>query len=159
MEKTITKRTVNNGVEITVVIREQRYDVYIVITPEADISQKIKCEDFSLKCFLSNGSNLEKSIHLEKKNLKYSKESANVHLVLEFKCEDYKCKVSLAPQVYVLDEIITRAKKKHEIKMRNKNKKIRINDKYRPGLSVSRGVKYSKSNISKPYSGGRCSPK
>ena len=160
MEKTVTKRTINKGVEVNVVIREQTYDVYIDITPEADISQKIKCEEFSLKCFLSNDSKkLEKTIHLEKKNLKYSNKSASVHLVLEFKCEDYKCKISLAPKVYVLDKVVAEAKRKHDINMKNKKKKIRINDKYRPGMATSRGTKYSKSNITKPYSGGLCSPK
>lgn len=160
MGNTITKRISKNGVEVNVVIREQRYDVYIDITPEADISKKMKCEEFSLKFFLaSNAKKLEETVHLEKKNLKYSNKSANVHLVLDFRCEDYKCKISLAPKVYVPDELIAEAKRKHDIKMKNKKKKIRINDKYRPGMAVSKGTKYSKSNITKPYSGGRCSPK
>lgn len=160
MDNTIIKRTVKNGVEVNVVIREQTYDIYIDIKPEADISKKIKCEEFSLKFFLANNSKkLEETVHLEKKNLKYSNKSASVHLVLDFKSEYYKCKISLAPKVYVPDELIEEAKRKHAIKMKAKKNKIRINDKYRPGMAVSRGNKYSKSNIAKPYSGGRCSPK
>lgn len=160
MENNITKRTFKKGVEVNVVMREQTYDVYIDIKPEADISKKIKCEEFSLKFFLANNSKkLEEAVHLEKKKLKYSNKSASVHLVLDFRSDDYKCKISLAPKVYVRDELIEEAKRKHSIKIKAKKNKIRINDKYRPGMTVSRGAKYSKSNIAKPYSGGRCSPK
>lgn len=160
MEKTITKRTVNKGIEVTVVIREQRYDVYIVITTEADISQKIKCENFSLKFFLSKGAKLDKAIHLERKNLRLRKESPNVHSLIEFRGEDYLCKVSLSPRLYVPNQVIAISEAKKKEKTKTRNKKIHINDKYRPGLSVYKGgAKYSKNNITRPYQGGRCSPK
>lgn len=161
---TISKQTINKGIEITVIAIERRYEVHIDITPEANISQKIKCEDFRIKFYLSNGAKkLQKTIHLQKKNLKYTKNSKKAHLVLQFKHNDYQCIVSLSPKVYFLYKIPNKFKEKRKTnnntKAINKNKKIKINDKYRPGLAVGKECQYTLTNIARPYSGGLCSPK
>lgn len=165
MEKSITKRISKKGVDITVVINRDKYDVYIDITPKADISKKITCNEFKLKFFLSNGAKkINKTLHLEKKGLKYKKNSPNVFVCLDFKCDEYKCKISIAPQIYVSDDEIAIARRTQEIKRARrkacaKKKKIRINDKYRPGMSVQKSTNYTISNMSRPYFGGRCTPK
>ena len=162
MENTITKRISRDGIKIKVVIREQRYDVYIDITPEADISKKIKCEEFTLKFFLTNGEEkLKKTVHLERKNKKYNASSGLSNVRFKFKTEEYKCEISLAPKVYVPENIIEEAEKNRILRKRTlaKRNKVRINHNYRPGMAISRTTKYSKSNVRRPYSGGRCSPK
>ena len=162
MDKTIIKRTLRDGVEIIVVIREERYDVYIDITPEADISKKIKCEEFTLKFFLANGNKkLDETIRLERKNKKYNANSGLSNVRFKFKTEEYRCEISIAPKAYVLKEIIDEAEKNRLLRKSTiaKRNKIRIDHNYRPKMAISRTTKYSRTNIARPYSGGRCSPK
>jgi len=160
MDKVI--RTIKEGVKINVIIKDKVFDVYIDITPEADISQKIKCEEFTLKFRSANQANkLERTIRLARKKVKYNNNSDNENMRLTYTCREYKCEISLAPKAYVPDEIIKENQKKRALKQKTKHKKrnIRFNDKYRPGRSASSITKYTKNNITKPYSGGRCTPK
>lgn len=163
MDKVIKKRTIKEGIEITVIINGRIFDVYVDITPEADISKKIKCEEFTIKFRLANDAKkLDKTIRLAKKNLRYNNNSANANLRLGHECREYKCEISLTPKVYVPDEVIEEAKIRKMTKPKppkRKKKKIHFNDRYRPGMSASKITKYSQNNITRPYSGGRCTPK
>ena len=162
MERAIIQRTIRDGIEIIVVIREQRYDVYIDITPEADISKKIKCDEFTLKFFLANGDRkLRETIHLERKNKKYNASSGLSNVRLKFKTEEYRCEISLAPKVYVPKELIEEAEKERILRKSTlaKRNKVRLNHNYRPKMAISRTTRYNRSNVTRPYSGGRCSPK
>lgn len=162
MGEVIRKRTIKEGIEINVIIKDRTFDVYVDITPEADLSKKIDCEEFTLKFRSSNqAKKLDRTIRLARKNVKYNNNSDVSNLPLSYQCREYKCKISLAPKVYVTDEIIEEIKIKRMEKRKNKpkKKKVRFNDKYRPGRSVSSVTKYSKNNITRPYSGGLCTPK
>ena len=164
MGKVIKKRTVKEGIEITVFVMGNVFDVYVDITPEADISSKIKCDEFYLKLRLANDAKkLDRTIHLVRKNVKYNKNSDNSNLRLNYVCQEYKCEISLSPQVYVSDEFMIEAKQRRMAKAKQKpkckRKKIKINDKYRPGISASNITKYSQNNVTRPYFGGRCTPK
>ena len=55
MNQCITRRQKGKGIEITVVIKKDCYDVYIDITPEVDVSRKIVEKYYTLKLKLLNG--------------------------------------------------------------------------------------------------------
>ena len=72
MDKTITMRRKRKGIEIVVVIRENHYDFYIDITPQADLSKKIVEKDYTMKLRFNDGrKSTNQPIHLEILNKRY----------------------------------------------------------------------------------------
>lgn len=159
MDKMVTIRRKRKGIEITVVIKGNHYDFYIDITPKADLSKKIVEEDYTMKLrFQDRRKALEEPLHLEILNKKYRDSEITNNSKLTLKNDEYRFEISLSPKLYVLPSKLHEAQKKQ--KERNKpKKKISLNGLKVPGLASSKITKYSQSNISQPYSGGRCTPK
>lgn len=159
MDKIVTIRRKRKGIEITVVIKENHYDFYIDITPEADLSKKIVEKDYTMKLrFYDNRKAIKEPMHLEILNKKYSDNDITNNSKLNIKNEEYRFEISLSPKLYVLPSKLHEAEKKQKSKKKAK-RKIKINGLKVPGLASSKITKYSQSNISRPYSGGRCTPK
>lgn len=159
MDKIVTNRRRRKGIKITVVIKENHYDIYIDITPEADLSKKIVEKDYTMKLRFHDGRKAtEKPIHLEILNKKYRDNEVTNHSKFSMKNEEYKFEISLAPKLYVLPSKLREAEKKQKSKKKAK-RKINITGIKTPGLASSKITKYSQSNINRPYSGGRCTPK
>lgn len=158
MDSNITKRITQNGIEVKIIMRENDFDLHVTITPQADISKKFRCKQFNFKFKLLNGAKERtENLYLKSKR-KYQKSSASQYSRFIFKTEEYKCEISLSPQFYVHEEALMQAQEKRKIK-RNDKKNISLENTYKPGMASSRPIGYSRSNITKPYSGGRCTPK
>ena len=159
MDKTITMRRKRKGIEIVVVIRENHYDFYIDITPQADLSKKIVEKDYTMKLRFNDGrKSTNQPIHLEILNKRYRDNEIANNSKLAIKNDEYRFEISLSPKLYVLPSKLREAEKKQKSKKKAK-RKIKINGIKMPGLASSKITKYSRSNISRPYSGGRCTPK
>jgi len=159
MDKCITMRRKRKGIEIVVVIRENHYDFYIDITPKADLSKKIVEKDYTMKLrFNDRRKALEEPLHLEILNQKYRDSEVTNNSRLTLKNDNYRFEISLSPKLYVLPSKLHEAEKNQKKKKKVK-KKISTNGLKTPGLASSKITKYSQSNISRPYTGGRCSPK
>jgi len=157
MDKVVTMRRKTKGIDITVVIKENCYDFYIDITPEVDLSKKIVEKDYTMKLRFHDGrKTINEPIHLEILNKKYRDNEVTNHSKFSVKNEEYRFEISLSPKLYVLPNKLREAEKKQKSK---KKAKIKINGLIIPGLASSKIIKYSQSNISRPYSGGRCTPK
>jgi len=159
MEKSITMRRKRKGIEIVVVIRENYYDLYIDITPQADLSKKIIEKDYKMKLIFHDGrKSTTEPMHLEFVNKKYRDNEISNNSKIKMKNEDYRFEISLSPSLYVfpkkLDEAMEKQKNKKKPKKRISLKGIRM-----PGLATSKITKYTHSNINRPYSGGSCTPK
>lgn len=159
MNQCITRRQKGKGIEITVVIKKDCYDVYIDITPEVDISRKIVEKYYTLKLKLLNGKKtLEEPFHLQILSQKYYGNSATTNAKLVVKNEEYRFEISLSPKLYVSPNKLIEAEKKQKEKKRSK-KRISTSSIKTPGLASSKITKYTQSNITRPYSGGSCTPK
>ena len=166
MEKSITIKRERKGIEITVVTRENSYDLFVDVTPEADLSKKIVEKDYVMKLILHNKSkSARKPLHLEFLNQKYKDSQANSNSVIKIKNDMYRFQISLKPTLYFFPSKLAEARiKLIESKKKKKSKKKKIEDIpiegiKLPGLSTSNFTNYTNSNIGRPYSGGRCSPK
>ena len=96
--------------------------------------------------------------YLEILNKKYNGNEANTNAKLVVKNEKYRFEISLSPKLYVSPNKLIEAQKKQREK-KSRKKRISTNSIKTPGLASSKITKYTRSNISKPYSGGRCTPK
>jgi len=162
VESAITRKVKKKGYQITVVMRRRDFDVFIEVTPKADISQKTKFDKVEIKFKPSKNMEITENILIEHRNVKYNKGAAYNNVRLKYKAETYTCEISLPPWLYVPDDVLKAA----EIERANRQpkkpkvKKIKMGGlKYRPGMSSGSVTNYSNSNIAKPYVGGRCSPK
>ena len=158
MDKCITIRRRSRGIELLVVIRENSYDVFIDITPEADISRKIVEKGYTLKLrFHDSRKKLKEPFHLEILNKRYKDTEVLNNSKTVIKNEEYYFEISLYPFMYVWPSKLTETKRKP--KKKHNKPKISTNGIRTPGLASSKITKYSRSNINQPYSGGRCTPK
>lgn len=163
------RRTIRDGVEVTVVINEATLDVYITVTPEADISCKHKYEEFTFKFKAENkAKKLEEPVYLQRKRVKYVKGTSANNVKLKFYTKEYRCEISITPKLFVPEEVWKQIEIQRQ--MRAKNGKNASKSKKQPqkikltggGRSLSkryRPTPYSKTNIARPYQGGRCTPK
>jgi len=157
---TITMRSRRKGIEINVIIIENHYDLYIDITPNADLSKKIIDEDYTMKVRFHDGrKTTDKLLHLEFLNNKYRDNEVTNNSKFTLKNDEYRFEISLSPKLYVLPSKLLEAQKKQKKNKKSKKIKISTNGLKTPGLSSSKITKYSQSNVSRPYNGGRCSPK
>ena len=147
-----------NGIEVTVIMGEKTFDLYITIGAKADITTKHKNDAFTLKFRQTNkGKNLERPITLIKKDIKYFQGAASNNIKVMFKTEDYKCEISLSPKLYVSEEVL-KAEEEKKLK-RTKSEKVQTNSSTKAKIRNFRPIFYTKNNIARPYRGGRCSPK
>ena len=159
MDKTITMRRKSKGIQLLVVIRENSYDLFIDITSEADVSKKVVGKGYTMKIRFHDGrKTVNQPMHLEILNKKYKDNEIANNSKTVIKNEEYSFEISLYPFLYVLPTKLDEANKKPRNKKRAKIK-IDTNGLKMPGLASSKIAKYSQSNISRPYSGGRCTPK
>lgn len=157
---TITMRRKRKGIEINVIIVDNHYDLFIDITPKADLSKKIIDEDYTMKVRFHDGRKAtNKPLHLEFLNKKYKDNEVTSNSKITLKNDEYRFEISLSPKLYVLPSKLLEAQKKQKNKKKSKKIKISTRGLKTPGLSFSKITKYSQSNVSRPYSGGRCSPK
>lgn len=159
-ESCVVRRVSRGGIEVTVTMSERTFDVCVVVQPEADISRKYQCEDFTFKFWLLNkAKKLEVPVCLERRYVKYHKGSAYNNVRLVFKHEEYKGEISLAPKLYVPDEELAKAERKMKAKKPKQNKAYK-NSSPRGGRTKNfNPIPYSNTNIARPYSGGKCTPK
>ena len=161
----ITKKAVENGVEVTIVIKGDRFDIIVDIPPETFIAQKLQGKLFNIKIKLKNGhKKTEEPIHFMIKNRSYNNLSITQNYKVRFTSKDFNGEISIFPELYLLDELLlelNERKKKSQPKRKKKGKKRKssLGGIRRPGIAVSRSIPYSKNNVSRPYQGGACSPK
>lgn len=165
IEKCNERRIFRDGIEIVLNIREKNLDVSITIGPEADISKKYVCELFVLKFRTSNNSKrVNEPVRMERRNIQYNKGSASNNLKMHFNSAEYKCEISLVPWFYVSEEEMAKAEKTKKSRYSKKNKKtkgkkISTGKAHSQRLGNFKPTPYTRTNIARPYSGGRCTPK
>lgn len=158
-ESCVERRVRENGIEVVVSIGETAFDVCITIQPEADISKKYQCKEFMLKFRMrDNAKKLQEPIRIERKKIRYDKSSAFNNARLIFNTKEYKCEISLVPQFYAREEALLKAKQRQEAR-KPKPKKISLGNSSGTRTRTFKPIPYSKTNIARPYSGGRCTPK
>ena len=159
------RRICKDGIEVVLKIREDSLDFSMTIGPEADISKKYVCESFVLKFRTPNNSKrVAEPVRLERRNIKYNKGSASNNLKMHFNSAEYKCEISLVPWFYVSEKKMAKAEKTRisrysKKSKKNKGKKISTSKTYSQRLGTFKPTPYTKTNIARPYSGGRCTPK
>lgn len=162
MESAITRKVKKKGYRITVVMRKKDFDVFIEVTPRANISQKTKFDKIEIKFKAAKNMEITETIRIEHRNVKYSKGSAYNNVRLKHKAETYTCEISLPPMVYVPDDVLRAAELERANRQpkKPKVKKIKMGGlNYRPGMASGSKTNYSNTNVARPYVGGRCSPK
>ncbi len=161
MEKNSERRRNATGIEIRVKLRKTKYDLFIDIAAGTDISQKIEGDGFTLKLTYRDGTTwVKEPLHFERiKKPRKCKGGKLVETVYIVKNEEYKLAVILEPSLYASPETIKEMEKRQE-KKKSKMRKVGAmpsRDGY--PLRRSRPTHYTRSNVFRPYQGGRCSPK
>lgn len=164
------------GVEIFIGRKEQKFDLFVNISPGTDISKKIEGDGFTLKLTYADGSDKVKEfLHFEKlkKRCKWKKDKL-VDTVYIVSTDEYKLSLILSPKLYApRTEAMKRevGKKRRLWEKRNcpnsKNKKTKKkkggNLSYRgsrvSGFHQHTTTCYTYNNARSPYQGGRCSPR
>ena len=166
------RRVIQDGIEVVVAIHEGTLNVYITIGTEADISYKHVCEEFSFKFVPKQKSkHLEEPIQLVKKGLKYIKGANAPNVKTRFATQEYKAEISISPKLFIPNEMWQEFDKQQQLLKNLKGKKKkRMKEAILAGNVVlgarrhtlkkrSRPTPYTNTNIARPYSGGRCTPK
>ena len=123
MDKTITMRRKRKGIEIVVVIRENHYDFYIDITPQADLSKKIVEKDYTMKLRFNDGrKSTNQPIHLEILNKRYRDNEIANNSKLAIKNDEYRFEISLSPKLMFYPANYVKQRKNKKVKRKLKGK-------------------------------------
>ena len=160
MEEMAERRRTADGIEIRIRLRKRKYDLFIDIAPNTDISKKIEGDGFTLKLTYFDGTiRVKEPLHFEriKKPRKCSKGEL-IETVYVVSNEEYKLSVILAPSLYASAESVEELKKQQGSRKKKKRKigTVSFKDGY-PKRSPT--TNYTRNNVFRPYQGGRCSPK
>ena len=168
------RRVIQDGIEVIVVIHEVTLDLYITIGTEADISYKHQYEEFTLKFRTAEKrKHLDEPVQLVKKGLRYIQGTSAQNVKKRFVTKEYKAEISVSPKVFVPEEVWKeiyrqRQLQKHKQLQRNLEKgkskakgtrKVRLTGGKNTLRKRYRPTPYTNTNIARPYSGGRCTPK
>ena len=162
------KRIKQDNVNVAVVCKGERFDVYIDIYSEVVVSTNVRNNYFGFKFkWLNENGKIDDHIHLEVKNRKYKKGCSTQHFSYVFKTKEYYFKISLAPHFYVSDLKLEDDKKRLKDKRKNKTRKkakelarsLSTDNISKPGLKTPSKTTYTKNNVSHPFQGGQCAPK
>lgn len=160
-ERYFEKRVVKDGIEVVIVIKDATLDVYITVGTEADISCKHKYEEFTFKFKAENkAKKLDKPVYLSKKRIKYVKGTGAANVKARFKTDEYMAEISITPKLFVPEEVWKEIEHRKQAQMqKNKKKKLTMSGGKNVLRKRYRPTPYTKTNIARPYSGGRCTPK
>ena len=163
------RRIVRDGVEVLVVINEATLDIYITVTTEADISCKHQYDEFTFKFKAANkAKKLEEPVYLKRRRVKYVKGTGANNVKMKFNTKEYKCEISITPKLFVPEDVWKQIEIQRQMRAQNgKNaskskkqpQKVKLTSGKRALSKRYRPTPYSRTNIARPYRGGRCTPK
>lgn len=170
------RRVIQDGIEVIVVINEGTLDLYITVGTEADISYKHQYEEFTLKFNPETKiKHLNEAVKLSKKGIRYVKGGNAPNVKARFRTQEYKAEISISPKLFVPEEVwkeIYRQRQlQKQMQLQGKSKKgkgkagakstgkVRLTGGKNSLRKRYRPTPYTNTNIARPYSGGRCTPK
>lgn len=178
----VIRESSNDGVKVTVVAREESFDILVDIEAGTVLCKKRNQSDFVIKFDTGRGPNTAKqNVHFEYKDLSYGDNWLNQSYKQSFAVAGkIYGSLSLSRKFYLSEERMAQYKekteqddKKQRIKKEEKRKR-RVEQK-QLGLWFKKNAQYgnihetvhgghtvtiySKNNLTRPYGGGKCSPK
>jgi len=154
----------SDGVTIKVTMFNHRYEVEILI-PKEKLKKEIHLKNKNLifHFYMKNKCYEEIRIIFEKNYPRDAQGIVNIsnHSKFEFNTKDYRGSITLSPKSYIPGKIIKSVKLEKEDRnsFANLLKKCGINNNPRPKPSPSIYTNYKYNNVTKPFNGGKVSPK